>query len=87
MYRLSAFLQKQPTTISAAVVAGLNLAMSFGFDLTGDQVGLINLFVIAMLGLFVHQVSTPVAAPTLPAHTEVKIAGSEETITVPEAGG
>jgi hypothetical protein len=87
MYSLTAILQKQPTAISATVVAALNLAISFGFDLTGDQVGLINLFVIALLGLFVHQVSTPVKAPTLPAHTEVKIAGSEETITVPEAVG
>jgi hypothetical protein len=82
MYRLSAFLQKQPTTISAAVVAGLNLAMSFGFDLSGDQVGLINLFVIALLGLFVHQVSTPVAAPTLPVGTQVSVKDTEDTVTI-----
>jgi hypothetical protein len=87
MYRLSAFLQKQPTTISAAVVAGLNLAMSFGFDLSGDQVGLINLFVIALLGLFVHQVSTPVSSPTLPSGTAVSVKGSEDKFVVPAPEG
>ena len=82
MYSPKALFQKAPTAIAAVIVAALNLAMSFGLDLSGDQVGLINLFVIGILGLFVYNSVTPVANPTLELGTEVSIQGTEDKTTV-----
>lgn len=82
MYSPKALFQKAPTAIAAVIVAALNLAMSFGLDLSGDQVGLINLFVIGILGLFVYNSVTPVANPTLESGTEVSIQGTEDKTTV-----
>jgi hypothetical protein len=82
MYNVKAIFQKAPTAIAAVLVAGLNLAMSFGLDLSGDQVGLINLFAIGVLGLFVFNSVTPTANPTLAEGTEVSVQNSEDKVII-----
>ena len=82
MYSVKSVFKKSPTIIAGVIVAGLNLAMSFGLDLTGDQVGLINLFVIGLLGLFVYNSVTPTDNPTLERDTEVSVQGTEEKVTI-----
>lgn len=55
-------LKAQPAAISAAVVAVLNALVLLGpLGLTADQISAINIAVVAVLGLFVHQTVTPVA--------------------------
>jgi hypothetical protein len=82
MYSLKNVFTQSPVKIAAAVVLILNLAMSFGLDLTGDQVGLINLAIVGVLSLLVYNSVTPVANATLAAGTEVKVEGTEDTSIV-----
>lgn len=53
-------MRTEPVLIQVAVVALINLAVSFGFELTGDQIASINAAVAAVLGLIVRQRVTPV---------------------------
>ena len=77
---------REPVAIAAFISIAINLAITFGLKLTVDQVALINVLVVAGLGLIVRQSSTPVVAPTLPSGTVVNVttpAGQpDETVTV-----
>jgi hypothetical protein len=54
-------LKAQPAAISAAVVAVLNALAYLGvLHLSADQISVVNIAVVAVLGLFVHQAVTPV---------------------------
>lgn len=64
-------LGREPAAIAAVVAIAINLAVSFGLRLTIEQVSLINALVVAVLGLMVRQVSTPVASPRLAIGTVV----------------
>lgn len=68
---------REPAAIAAAIAIAINLAISFGLKLTIEQVALINALVVAVLGLLVRHVSTPVASPRLPIGT---------TVTAPNGG-
>jgi hypothetical protein len=55
-------LKTKPAAVSAALVALLNaLVLLHVIDLSGEQIGGINVAIAAVLGLFVHQSVTPVA--------------------------
>lgn len=76
-------IQKEPVAVAAAVVAVLNVLQILGVvDLTADAVSAINIALVAVLGLFVRQASTPTAAPKLPAGTEVAVKGTDDTVIV-----
>lgn len=62
---------REPAAIAAFIAIVINLFISFGLNLTIDQVALINAVVVAGLALIVRQVVTPTAAPVLPAGTSV----------------
>lgn len=82
MYSIKNIFQKSPTAIAAALVILLNLGISFGLDLTADQVGQINMLVVAILGLLVYNSVTPTANATLRAGTEVKVQDSEDKVII-----
>lgn len=73
---------RQPVYILAAINAILALGIGFGLNLTGEQVGLIMAASTAIIALITNSVVTPVAAPQLPAGTEVKVQGTDTTSTV-----
>jgi hypothetical protein len=56
-------LGREPVAIAAAVAILINLALTFGLQLSLEQVGLINSLVIAVLGLIARQQVTPTAKP------------------------
>ena len=62
------FISKEPVffvgLIQAVIVAGLNLALSFGVTLTGDQVATVNGFVVALLALTLSLVARKKVTPT-----------------------
>ena len=60
-------LRREPAAISAAVAAVIALVVSFGADLSHEQVGAIMAVVSVVLGLVVRSQVTPVAAPNLDA--------------------
>ncbi len=62
---------REPAAIAAVVAIAINLAISFGLKLTIEQVALINTLVVAILGLLVRHVSTPVSSPRLEIGTVV----------------
>jgi hypothetical protein len=62
---------REPAAIAALIAIAINLAISFGLNLTTEQVALINALAVAILGLIVRQVSTPTVAPRLPIGTVV----------------
>lgn len=77
------FIQKEPAAVAAAIVAVLNVLQLTGVvSLDGDTVSAINIALIAVLGLFVRQSTTPTAAPTLPAQTEVSVKGTSDTVVI-----
>ena len=59
-------LGREPAAIAAFLGIAINLAITFGLNLTIDQVALVNALVVAVLALIVRQSVTPVSAPTLP---------------------
>ena len=75
-------LGREPAAIAAFIAIAVNLAISFGLNLTAEQVALINALVVAGLALIVRQAVTPVANPTLSAGTAVNIAGQPGSKTV-----
>lgn len=66
-------LGREPAAIAAVIAIAINLLVSFGLKLTIEQIALINALAVAVLGLIVRQVVTPVAAPTLPQGTQVEV--------------
>lgn len=50
---------REPAAIAAVIAIVINLAISFGLNLSVDQVALINTLVIGVLGLIVRQSVTP----------------------------
>jgi hypothetical protein len=53
-------LRNEPVLVSSFIAAALALAVTFGFDLTGEQVVAITTVVSAGLALFVRSRVTPV---------------------------
>jgi hypothetical protein len=59
---MNSIVKAQPAAISAALVAVLNALVLLGqLDLSGEQISAINIAVVAVLGIFVHQNVTPVS--------------------------
>jgi hypothetical protein len=55
-------IKAQPAALSAALVAVLNALVLLGqLNLSGEQISAINIAVVAVLGMFVHQNVTPVS--------------------------
>lgn len=73
---------REPAAIAAFIAIAVNLAITFGLNLSADQVALINALVVAGLALIVRQSVTPVAHPTLPPDTVVKAEGSTRSVVV-----
>lgn len=83
MYDLKNLLQKEPVALAAAVIAILNVLQLTGVvSLEADAVSAINIALVAVLGLFARQASTPVASPTLPAGTEVSVKDTEDSVVI-----
>jgi len=73
---------REPAAIAAFIAIAVNLAITFGLNLTTDQVALINALVVAGLALLVRQSVTPVNAPQLPVGTTVATPdGKAATVT------
>ena len=66
-------LGRQPVAIAAVFEIALNLALTFGLNLTGQQVALINGLVVAVLALIVGSNVTPIAFPRLNEGTKVEV--------------
>lgn len=64
---------REPAAIAAFIAIVINLAISFGLNLTIEQIALINSLVVAGLALIVRQNVTPTAAPQLPQGTTVEV--------------
>jgi hypothetical protein len=54
-------LRTEVVALAGVVQAAISLAASFGFHLSGEQVGAINIFALAVLGLFVRSKVAPVS--------------------------
>jgi hypothetical protein len=82
MYSLSAILSKEPIVIAGALRSILYILVLAGIiAMDTELLAAVALAAEVVLGLFARQASTPVAAPELPAGTEVKVAGTEDTST------
>lgn len=77
------FITRQPVAIAAVVAIAINLVVSFGLDLTVEQIALINALVVGVLGLFVHNAVTPTGAPVLPSGTAVTTPGGDAAMVTP----
>lgn len=66
-------LGREPVAIAAVVAIAINLVVSFGLELTTDQIALINALVVGVLALLARQVTTPTAAPVIPSGTTVSV--------------
>jgi hypothetical protein len=64
---------REPALIAGFLSIAINLAITFGLNLTADQVALLNALVVAGLALLVRQVVTPTANPQLVEGTEVNV--------------
>lgn len=53
---------REPALIAGAIAIAINLAISFGLNLSTDQVALINALVVAVLSIIVRQNVTPTAS-------------------------
>ena len=73
---------REPAAIAAFIAIAVNLAITFGLNLSADQVALINALVVAGLALIVRQSVTPTNEPVLPQGTVVKVQGTTGTTTV-----
>jgi len=51
---------REPAAIAAFIAIAINLGITFGLNLTVEQVALVNTLVVAGLGLIVRQNVTPV---------------------------
>ena len=73
---------REPAAIAAAIAIGINLLVSFGLNLTVEQIAGINAFAVAILGLIVRQAVTPTGSPVLPSGTTVQVQGTTGTKTI-----
>jgi hypothetical protein len=73
---------REPAAIAAFIAIAVNLAITFGLNLSADQVALINALVVAGLALIVRQSVTPTSDPTLKAGTVVSVQGTAGTTTI-----
>ena len=64
---------REPAAIAAFIAIAINLAISFGLNLTDVQIALINTLVVAGLALLVRQSVTPLAEPKLAEGTSVTV--------------
>ena len=76
-------LGREPVAIAAFIAIAINLAITFGLNLTVEQIALVNSLVVAGLGLIVRSSVTPTAEPQLKAGTTVKVQGTD---TVSQVG-
>lgn len=77
------FINRQPVAVAAAVRAVLYALVLLNLIvLTEEQLAGIAIALELVLGLFVWNASTPTAAPTLPADTEVRVQGTEDTVVI-----
>lgn len=70
---MGTILGREPAAIAAFIAIAVNLAITFGLNLTPDQVALINALVVAGLALIVRQSVTPTVQPKLPQGTTVEV--------------
>lgn len=68
---------REPALITGFIAIAINLGVSFGLHLTGDQIALLNAAIVAFMAVIVRQVVTPVADPRL----------APGTIVTPTTGG
>ena len=66
-------LGRQPVAITAVISIAINLALTFGLQLTAEQVSLINTLVVAVIALIVGSNVTPTAFPKLDVGTKVEV--------------
>lgn len=66
-------LGREPAAIAAVIAILINLAVTFGLQLTAEQIALINALAVGILGLIVRQVVTPTSHPTLDQGTVVNV--------------
>jgi hypothetical protein len=64
---------RNPVRTAGLIAIAINLAISFGLKLTGEQVSMLNAFVVAVLALLVPNYTTSTAAPRLDAGTTVEV--------------
>lgn len=64
---------REPAAIAAFIAIVINLAISFGLQLSIEQIALINSLVVAGLALIVRQNVTPTRAAQLPEGTKVEV--------------
>ena len=77
------FINKEPVAVSAAVVAVLNVLQLTGVvNLNGDTVSAINIALVAVLGLFARQASTPTSDPQLSRGTIVRVEDSDDVVEI-----
>lgn len=83
MYAIGNLFTKEPAVIAGAIRSILWVLVLLGVVVL-DEAALagIALGLEAILTLFVRHTSTPVAAPTLPADTEVTVKGTSDTVIV-----
>ena len=72
-------LGREPAAIAAFIAIAVNLAISFGLNLTTEQIALINALVVAGLALLVRSVVTPTANPIIPEGTNVTVSTATGT--------
>ena len=77
MEKLKSLALKEPALIVGLVLATLGMASSFGLAVSEEQVAAVVAFAGALLAvvgsLATREVVTPVAAPTVPAGTEIRV--------------
>lgn len=66
-------LGREPVAIAGVVAIAINLLISFGLNLTTDQVALINTLVVGLLALLARSQTTSLSQPNLPAGTSVTV--------------
>lgn len=66
-------IKRQPVRFSAACSIVINLAVSFGLNLSSEQVVMLNALIAAVLGWLIPGYVTPTAAPRLDAGTTVEV--------------
>lgn len=64
---------REPAAIAAFIAIVVNLAITFGLQLSTEQIALINALVVAGLALIVRQNVTPTRAPQLVEGTQVEV--------------
>jgi hypothetical protein len=64
---------REPAAIAAFIAIVINLAISFGLQLSIEQIALINSLVVAGLALIVRQNVTPTASAQLKEGTQVEV--------------